>query len=108
MRPSQKADYLDSDSKAEATDMRNSNAFQIVDYEDPVDSRKTDENNRYDHDFVDLDLDLCYAYYHFHVGCIFNLYYFNNFDCSRYFYDCHFSGHFGDCYHHYVDDHLFI
>ena len=107
MRLSQRVNYLDSDLKVEVADIRNySTTFQIVDFGGLNDLRQTGVNIHFDHDYVDLDL--CYAYYHYHVGCIFNLYYFNNFDCSRYFYDCHFSGHFGDCYHHYVDDHLFI
>lgn len=94
--------------------MRNSNAAFQIDYGDLSDSMKIDESTHFNHDFVDPDL--YYAYYHYHVGCIFNLYYFNNFDYYRhsryfhYFFECHFNGHFCDfdlILLVFVDDHLF-
>ena len=108
MRLSQRANYLDSGSEVEVADIKNySTAFQIIDFGGLNDLRQTVENIHFDHDQVDLDL--CCAYYHYHVGCIFNLYYFNNFDYSRYFFDYHFSGHFVDSDHLLFDfdDHPF-
>jgi hypothetical protein len=114
MHLSQTANYLDSGSKVEVADIRNYSTFQIVDCGGLNDLRLNGNIGHYHHDFVDLDL--CWnAYYHYHVGCIFNLYYFNNFDYylgSRYFFDYyHFSGHFCDSDHYLLldfDDHPFL
>ena len=110
MHLSQRANYLDSDSKVEVADIRNCSTFQIVDCGGLNDLRLNGNIGHYHHDCVDLDLCCSNAYYHYHVGCIFNLYYFNNFDYSRYFFDYHFSGHFVDSDHLLLfdlDDHPF-